>query len=188
MDVDDGAPLPMESYAARLKRFQDGPPTEIASTLLNSIDNYFNGEIGKAAETGCWSLMLLGTHAVALTISHGFFGLSGEAAYLRFLREYMDSPEPGSDFSTIGSKLHTWRNVLAHQWLGSTGHTIAFDVAMERGWEERSGILVVNPARYHAAYRKAFKTWSPLWKPDTLLTSTEFQAVKDRLIRKFQTR
>jgi hypothetical protein len=185
---DEQTQVPMESQADRLKRFQDGPPTEVISTLLNSINNFFNNEIARAAEASCWSLMVMGVHAVALTISFGFFGLNGEAAYVRFLREYVDGSEPGADFSSVGSELHTWRNVLAHQWLGSAGHAIGFDPSMAVGWERRSGILVVNPARYHEAYRSAFRTSSPMWKPEKLLTSPELQAAKDRLIDKYVAR
>jgi hypothetical protein len=178
----------MEGQADRLRRFQDGPPGEVISTLLNSIDNFFNNEIARAAEANCWSLMVMGVHAVALTISFGFFGLNGEAAYGRFLREYVDGTEPGADFSSIGNELHTWRNVLAHQWLGTAGHAIGFDPSIAVGWERRSGILVVNPDRYHQAYQNAFRTSSPLWKPEKLLTPAEIQAAKDRLIDKYVAR
>jgi hypothetical protein len=50
------------------------------------------------------------------------------------------------------------------------------------------GILVVNPARYHEAYQGAFRTSSPLWKPEKSLTPTELQAAKDRPIDKYLAR
>jgi hypothetical protein len=186
MENADEVPIAMESPEARLRRFQDGPPTEIISTLTNSINNIFNPEITKAAETGCWSLVIIGIHAVALTVSEGLFGLSGEAGYVRFLQRYMDSPKPGDNFSLIGSELHRWRNVLAHQWLATAGHSFRLDTGMTLGWEQRDGITVLNPTRYHAAYRHAFRTSSPLWRPDRVLDADELQTSKRRLIRKYQ--
>jgi len=94
----------MESHEDRLKRFQDGPPSEVILTLTNSINNYFNPEIAGAATAGSWSLMFMGTHAVALTVSQALFGLTGKDGYLRFLRTFMDQDSPGADFSAIGPR------------------------------------------------------------------------------------
>jgi hypothetical protein len=76
----------MESRDARLQRFQDGPAVEIIETLLNSINNYFNPEIRAAAANDCWSLSLLGIHAVAFTVAESLFDSRGSAGYKEFLR------------------------------------------------------------------------------------------------------
>jgi hypothetical protein len=178
----------MESPEDRLRRFEGGPPAEVISTLLNSINNGLNGEIRLAAEAGCWSLVIMATHAVALTVSEGLFDLTGQQGYARFLRTFVDQPDPGQDFSTIGAEVHRWRNVLAHQWLATAGHTFGLDTAMDRGWERRGTSVVVNPARYYAAYRRAFTTSSPLWRPESLLSDAELDGAKDRLIRKYLAR
>jgi hypothetical protein len=175
----------MESFEDRLKRFQNGPPTEVISTLTNSINNFFNPEITKAAEENCWSLMFMGIHAVALTISQAYFGQTGRDGYLRFLRTFVDGESIGQDFSTIGAEIHRWRNVLAHQWLSSVGHTFGLDPEMEVGWERRGDILVVNPNKYHEQYRQAFQTNSDLWRPENFLSPDELASVKTRLLAKF---
>jgi hypothetical protein len=175
----------MESYEDRLKRFQDGSPTEVISTLTNSINNFLNPEIATAAESDSWSLMVIGIHAVALTLSKGLFGLTGKDAYLRFLRTFVDDAVPGGDFSVVGADIHRWRNVVAHQWLSAAGYTIGFDTSLVVGWERRNGVLVVNPTKYHQGYRRAFQTGSKLWRPQTILSPTEMEAAKARLIDNF---
>ena len=178
----------MESRDDRLRRFEDNPPTEIISTLINSINNFFNPEIAKAAEDGCWSLVIMGVHSVTLTISFGLFGDDTEKGYVRFLQTFMDSGESGGDYSAIGSKIHDWRNVLAHQWLAAVGHTFGLDPGMDVGWERRGDTTVLNPKRYHEAYRHAFRTSSDLWRPDRILTAEEMEANKRRLIKKYVNR
>jgi len=177
----------MESYEDRLRRFQDNGPGEVIGTLLNSINNLFNPEIQRAADQECWSLMMIGTHGVALTIVEGVFGVSGEQGFVRFLKEYMDGAEPGGDWSTIGHELHEWRNVLAHQWLSAAGYGFAWHPGIDVGWERRGDLIVVNPIRYHAAYRQAWSNPN-LWLPNRIITDTDFQKAKRRLIRKFQGR
>jgi hypothetical protein len=186
---DEVPPVAMESPEDRLKRFQNGSPTEIWSTLTNSINNFFNPEIDKAAEAGCWSLVIIGIHGVALTLSEGLFGgNSPEKGYVRFLKTFMDRDTPGDDFSVIGAELHRWRNILAHQWLATAGHSFGLDTNMALGWERREGVTVLNPARYHAAYKDAFRTSSPLWRPDRILGADEMQVAKRRLIGKYRGR
>ena len=175
----------MEIYQDRLSRFQQGPPTEVISTLTNSINNFFNPEIARAADNESWSLMFMGVHAAALTVSQGLFGLTGREAYLQFLRAFVDDAAPGTDFSSVGTEIHRWRNVVAHQWLSTTGYTFGFDPSMELGWERRDGVVVVNPIKYHEGYRRAFRTESNLWRPQTFLSSAEMEAAKARLIDKF---
>jgi hypothetical protein len=175
----------MESFEDRLSRFQDGPPSEVISTLTNSINNFLNPEIAKVAADGSWSLMFMGTHAVALTISESLFGLKGKEGYLHFVRTFMDEESSGANFSSIGAEIHNWRNVLAHQWLSSAGHTFALDSEMEVGWRRRDGLLVANPAKYHEQYRRAFQTSSDIWRPERILSSADLVAAKTRLIEKY---
>jgi hypothetical protein len=175
----------MESFQDRLARFQHGPPTEVISTLTNSINNIFNPEIASAAKTGCWSLMFMGTHAVALTVSQGLFGLTGKRGYVRFLQVFVDEGDQKSDFSAIGSEIHEWRNVLAHQWLSGAGHAFGLDPSLESNWQRRDDVLVINPVRYHEAYSQAFRASSNLWRPDTILSSVELEEAKVRLIDKY---
>ena len=177
----------MESPEDRLLRFQ-GPPSEVIGTLTNSINNFFNPEIANAAENRSWSLMLMGIHAVALTVSDGLKGLNGESGYVWFLQTYMDRDEPGADFSAIGGEIHEWRNVLAHQWLATAGHSFALDSGMACGWVRREEITVLNPASYHDAYRYAFRSSSDLWRPDRVLSAEEMQASKERMLGKYQKR
>jgi hypothetical protein len=178
--------LTMESYSDRLLRFQNGPPNEVIQTLLNSINNFFNPEIAKAAQNNCWSLVLIGVHSVALTVSQGLFGVGGEKGFIRYLETFMDGSETGADFSSIGRELHLWRNVLAHQWLASSGHTVGFDTSMSLGWERREETLVLNPARFYDAYRQSFRGSSMLWRPAKILTPDQLQVAKRRLIRDFK--
>ena len=175
----------MESFQDRLTRFEQGPPTEVISTLTNSINNIFNPEISSAAKTGCWSLMFMGTHAVALTVSEGMFGLTGKRGYLRFLQAFVDKGDPASDFSAIGSEIHEWRNVLAHQWLSGAGHDFGLDPTLDSNWQRREDLLVINPDRYYEAYSQAFRTSSNLWRPERILSSVELEDAKARLIDKY---
>jgi hypothetical protein len=175
----------MESYEDRLARFENGSPIEVIATLTNSINNFLNPEIEQAARGGSWSLMFMGIHAVALTISQGLFGLTGRDAYLRFLRTFVDDEVPGGDFSAIGAEIHQWRNVVAHQWLSSGGYRFGFDTSLDIGWKRDGDIVVVSPTKYHDAYRRAFRTESYLWRPQAILSRTELEAAKARLIDKF---
>jgi|SRR5271157_807486 len=175
----------MESYEDRLRRFQNGSPIEVIATLTNSINNFLNPEIAKAAEDGSWSLMFMGIHAVALTVSQGFFGLTGQEGYLRFLRTFVDGEVPGADFFSIGADIHRWRNVVAHQWLSSAGYGFGFDTSLERGWQRYDDIVVVNPTKYHEGYRRAFRAESDLWRPQAILSQIQLEAAKKGLIDKF---
>src|SRR5258706_15052463 len=86
----------IEPKENRLARFKNGSPRESISTLLNSIDNFFNNEIRGTIQdeirpqTG---LMFLGTHAVILTLAKVFWDLDGLGGYKKFLEVFVD----GSD-------------------------------------------------------------------------------------------
>ena len=178
----------MEPKEKRLKRFQDGHPIEIIETLLNSIANYFNNEIKLTTEgeNNQTILLFLGIHASALTISEVLFGKTGPAGYELFLKTFVDGNTPDTKFSDIATLIHDWRNVLAHQWLGSIGHTIGYDYTMEKGWEQRDNITFINPRIYNEHYLAAFATGGKIWQCDKLLTEAELEAANTRLIEKYK--
>jgi len=123
-----------ESQPQRLARLQANP-IEAIETLLNSIDNFFNNEIRITPVHLQTSLLFLGIHAAALTIGEVFFGNQGRDRdlnnYREFLRLFVDGATPDTQFSTVAAGIHNWRNILAHQWLGSMGHRIEYDYPMK---------------------------------------------------------
>lgn len=179
-----------ETKEKRLKRFQEGPPYEIIATLLNSIANFFNNEITLTTQGDNYqtSLMFLGVHSVALTISEGLFNKTGLDGYRLFLNKFVDGDTPDTKFSTIAKSIHDWRNVLAHQWIGSIGHTISYDYNMAFGWKTRDNITFINPRIYLEQYLKAFSRGGKIWDWENMLTESEQQKAKKRLINKYLSR
>ncbi len=179
-----------ETKEKRLKRFQDGVPYEIISTLINSIANFFNNEIALTTQGDNYqsSLLLLGVHSVALTISEGLFNKTGSDGYKLFLEKFVDGDTPDTKFSIIAKSIHDWRNVLAHQWLGSIGHSIGYDYRMSFGWEIRGDVTFINPRIYLEHYLKAFGRNGKMWDWETLLTEQEQESAKQRLIDKYLSR
>ena len=170
-----------------MERFKNLPPVEVIETLLNSLDNFFNNEIRLTTKDENYqtSLLFLGTHAVALTISEGLFDKGGLSGYKLFLKNFVDGDTADTRFSSIADLIHNWRNVLAHQWLASTGHRIGYDYQMSHGWQLRDGKFFINPKIYSDYYLKAFKAGGKIWKYGQLLSSDELQRAKDRLVRKY---
>ena len=176
-----------ESREKRTKRFQDGPPIEIILTLLNSIDNHFNNEIRLTAQGVNYqtTLMFLGIHAVALTISGGFFNKNGVTGYKLFLEKFVDGDTLDTKFSNIADLLHNWRNILAHQWLGLTGHILGYDYEMQQGYRIEEEVTIINPKVYLEHYLKAFEAGGKIWSYREYLDDSELDSVKDRLLKKF---
>ncbi len=180
----------MEPIANRIGRFQNSHPIEIIDTLLNSIDNYFNNEIrltvqGENYQT---SLLFIGIHAVALTIAEGFFNLSGPDGYKKFLESYVDGDSSDTKFSDIAVKIHNWRNILAHQWLGVGGYDIGYDYDQKEGWVNKDSVIFINPRIYCEHYLAAFKAGGRIWDYDKRFSEAEMEAIKTRLITKFLNR
>lgn len=177
----------MEPLGKRKKRFQDGHPIEIIETLLNSIDNHFNNEIRRTTENGNYqtTLLFLGIHAVALTIAEGLFDKRGPEGYKLFLEKFVDGESPDTKFSEIAEVIHEWRNIIAHQWLGTGGYNIGYDYASDKGWEKKDQIIFINPKIYGDYYLKAFVAGGKIWGYSKILTEDQMQAAKDRLVRKF---
>lgn len=176
-----------ETKENRLRRFQSGPPCEVVSTLLNSIATFFNNEIAITTQGNNYqsSLLFLGVHSVALTISEAFFNKSGSDGYKLFLAKFVDGNTPDTKFSTIAQSIHDWRNVIAHQWIGSIGHSIAYDYNMSSGWEQRDSILFINPKVYLEYYLKAFGSGGKIWDWEIMLTEEEKERSKNKLIAKY---
>ena len=176
-----------ETQAARLARFQSNPPYEAVATLLNSIANFFNNELILTVKGQNYqiSLMFLGVHATALTIMEALFDMHGPDAYKLFLEKFVDGATPDRKFSAIAGSIHGWRNILAHQWLGSAGHSIGYVYQMNLGWENRGGTIFINPAIYLECYLAAFKADGTIWKWESHLSSADQEAAKQRIIDKY---
>jgi hypothetical protein len=148
-----------ESQNQRLARLQSGP-IEAVETLLNSIDSFFNNEIRVTPKECQTSLLFLGIHAAALTIGEVFFANSGRGKdlenYREFLRTFVDGQTPDTQFSTVADEIHNWRNILAHQWIGSFGHIIEYNYNATLGWEWNNQRLVLNPKIYCDLYLQTF--------------------------------
>lgn len=177
-----------EDKDKRLRRLSKGSPIEIIETLLNSIDNFFNNQIDLAAENDLWHLVILGDHAVALILSEGLFGEAGINGFKTFLEKFVDNTKPGFDFSAIASDIHNWRNVIAHQWLSSSGYDFGLDFEMEMGWEKRDEITYFNPSLYHQSFSSAFSGGGRIWQYQKILTEEQMQEAKDRLLKKYISR
>jgi len=176
-----------ESMQKRIDRFKNLPPEEVIDSLLNSLDNFFNNEIKLTTEGNNHqtSLMFLGTHAVALTISKGLFDKGGFTGYSFFLKNFIDGETADTRFSSIANLIHGWRNVLAHQWLSLIGHRIGYDYNMQHGWQLRNGIFFINPKIYCDHYLRSFSAKGKIRKYRQLLNDEKMQEAKDRLIGKY---
>ncbi len=177
----------MEDAEKRLKRLEDGPPLEIIETLLNSIHNFYLRETSAAIKAGTWDLAFIGTHSVASIIGAGLFGdRSMEASFRRFLKEFVDTDEPGGNFSDIAKELNDWRHVLIHRWLSKMGHEFGFDTDQIEGWRRVDGVLLVNPVRLNEAVANAFALNGKLWQWRDVLSDAEAQAAKTRLLELYR--
>jgi hypothetical protein len=175
-----------ESKEHRLQRLQSSHPVEAIETLLNSIDNFFNNEIRLTPENHQTSLLFMGIHASALTIAEAFVGKGGPEGYAWFLKTFVDGETDDTKFSLIAVSIHDWRNVLAHQWIGSIGHVIGYDYAMSLGWEKRDDILFINPKIYCEKYLQAFAAGGKIWKYDQLFSPEGLEGIKARIVQKYQ--
>lgn len=175
----------IEPLEKRLARFQNGLPSESIETLLNSIANFFNNEISIAPEKYQTSLLFLGIHTVALTVSEIFWDLHGELGYKKFLETFVDGNTEDTKFSIIADKIHNWRNVLAHQWLASSGHEIQYGYEMKSGFVISDNLLSINPKIYCDHYMKAFSADGKIWEYEQFLSKEELYQAKKRIIDKF---
>lgn len=176
-----------EPLKDRIKRFQDRDSVEVIETLLNSIDNFFNNEIRITTESNHYqtSLLFLGIHAVALTISENFFNKRGVEGYKIFLEKFVDGDKPDIKFSRIAKDIHNWRNIIAHKWLNIKGYGIEYDYTSKYGWEKRSGIIFINPRIYRKQYLSAFGVNGRIWNYKEIFTKEELNQIKNRLLLNF---
>lgn len=176
----------METREKRLARLKGGVPIEAIETLLNSIANYFNNEIALTPKNYQTSLLFLGIHASVLTISEAFFGKSGVEGYLMFLEKFIDGKTTDTKFSNIAPKIHDWRNILAHQWLGTAGHRIEYDYKMKEGWKIKDKVTVINPKIYCECYLKAFSAGGKIWRYKTILSAEDLEKAKTIIVGKYE--
>lgn len=178
-----------ESQPKRLTRLQ-AHPVEAIDTLLNSIENFLNNEIRIAPDDYQTSLLFLGIHAAALTIGEVFFGNQGRdkdlSNYREFLKAFVDGATPETQFSTVAEDIHSWRNILAHQWIGSLGHKIEYDYKSVLGWEKRGGVLIINPKIYCEKYLNAFSLGGKIWSYGFLFTQKQLAQIHTRIVEKYK--
>jgi len=176
----------MEPKARRLRRLRSGPPIEAIETLLNSINNFLNNEISLTIKHHQTSLLFLGIHAAALTISEALFGKSGKEGYRTFLEKFVDGQSKDRKFSKIAHVLHDWRNILAHQWISSRGHKIEYDYKISKGWRQNKDRVVINPKIYCECYLQAFSKDGKIWQYQSFLSPQELKKAKQRIIEKYE--
>lgn len=174
-----------EPSEQRLDRFQRSS-TEAIETLLNSIDNFFNNELRLTVENEQTTLLFIGIHAVALTIAEALAGKGRLEGYRWFLETYVDGETEDTKFSTVAEKLHKWRNLLAHQWIGSLGHYIIYDYHLNKGWEWRDRSLAINPRIYRERYLTAFTAGGKIWRYNSLFTENEIAEAQARIVEKYR--
>lgn len=178
-----------ETRDQRLKRFEQNSPVEVIDTIINSIANYFNNEIRATLYDTAnpqTSLMILGIHSVALTIAYGLFNSGGPQGYKLFLERFIDGDTPDTKFSTIGSEIHEWRNVLAHRWLNVAGHSFSYDYEMPEGWKREGEFLLLNPKIYLEHYLKVFGVNGKIYQYNKILTTDQqLEEAKVRFISKY---
>jgi hypothetical protein len=180
-----------ESREKRLKRFQNNHPTEIIDTLLNSMASYFINELRTVFNNPNpanyqTSLMILGTHSIALTIAYGLFNKGGEMGYKLFLEHFIDGDSSDKKFSTVASEIHEWRNVIAHRWLNFAGHNFSYEFDMLEGWKKEDDFLLINPRIYLEQYLKTFGPNGKIYGYKKVLTTDEMlEAAKQRFISQY---
>jgi hypothetical protein len=178
-----------ETREQRLKRFENNHPIEVIETIIQSMGTYFVNELKPVFDNPTnpqTSLMFLGTHSIALTIGYGLFGKGGEDGYKLFLETFIDGDRADTKFSTVASKLHEWRNVLAHRWINVAGHSFNYDFNMPEGWKYDGEFLLVNPRIYLNQFLEAFGVGGRIYRYGTVLTTEEmYESAKQRFISKY---
>lgn len=180
-----------ESREHRLNRLKSNP-VEAIETLLNSIASFFNNEILLTQTHYQTALMFLGVHAVALTIGEVFFANEKPNAmlkdYKQFLETFVDGDTEDTKFSLVAEDIHNWRNILAHQWLGSMGHQVVYDYQTILGWEKKDDMLVINPNIYCDSCLKAFSAGGKIWKYNKIFNQEQLAEIHKRIVDKFENR
>lgn len=141
-----------------IKKLINGNPLSAVGLLILSINNVFNKEIAQTITKNPPqpSLLFIGVHSVALTISEVLFNERGLKGYKKFLEEFVDGNPKNKQFSLIADQIHSWRNILVHGWLSLKGHKMEYDFKMIEGYKNRDGTLYINPKIYLGLYLSAF--------------------------------
>lgn len=178
-----------ETSEQRLKRFQNGHPTEVIETIIQSMANFFVNELRSVFDNPAnrqTTLMFLGTHSIALTIAYGLFGKDGENGYKLFLEHFVDGETPDTKFSTVAPEIHEWRNVLAHRWINAAGHSFNYEFDMHEGWRREGEFLLVNPQIYLNQFLETFEAGGRVYRYNNVLTTEDMlEAAKKRFISKY---
>lgn len=88
---------------------------------------------------------------------------------------------------TIAHLLHDWRNILAHQWLGSVGHKINYNYQMNnKGFVQDGDVTTINPRIYCDRYLEAFSAGGKVWQYEHIFSNSELETIKNRIIAKFE--
>ncbi len=178
-----------ETREQRLARFTDNSPYEVIDTITNSMASFFINELRAVFDNinnYQTSLMFLGTHSIALTIAYGFFNKQGEVGYKLFLENFIDGDTEDTKFSKVSSRIHEWRNVLAHRWINTAGHSLSYDFDMEEGWKIDGEFLLINPKIYLNHFIKAFGSGGSIYGYNQILTTDEMlESAKQRFISKY---
>lgn len=178
-----------ETKEQRLRRFTENHPYEVIATITNSMANHFVNELRVVFDNPSnyqTSLMFLGTHSIALTMAYGLFNKGGEDGYKLFLENFIDGDTPDTKFSTVASRIHEWRNVLAHRWINAAGHSFSYDFDMPEGWKIDGEFLLVNPKIYLEQFLRSFGSGGRIYQYEKVLTTDEmWEAAKQRFISKY---
>lgn len=175
----------MERPNQRIKRLTEGKPDESILTLLNSQGTYFvDAELKPALKRGLWNLLILGIHAVAETWAELIYPkVNALTRFKLYLENFVDGDEENVKFSLIAKEINDWRNVIAHQWLGSIGHKIGFDTNIPEGWIKKGDILTINPKIYYECFESKFDL---IWaKIKQITTPSERETMKQIIINKY---
>jgi hypothetical protein len=141
-------------------------PENAITLLIISINSFLNNEIKITVDQNPpqTSLLFMGIHAVALTISEVLFNKKGEEGYERFLKEFIDEGAEDKCFSRIAVEIHAWRNTLVHGWLSLRGHNVEYEYDMQKGFETKDETLYINPRIYLDLYLLAFQKNGRIWQ------------------------
>ena len=112
--------------------------------------------------------------------------MKGKKGYKKFLEKFIDGDTEDTKFSLVADKIHNWRNVLAHQWLSSSGYEIQYNYKMKKGFKFNKNILVINPKIYLDKYIEAFDVNEKIWSYKDFLNEEELDNAKKRIIKKFE--
>jgi hypothetical protein len=174
----------METKENRLKRLQEGKPVEALLTLFTLQSSFFvDIELKPAAEKRLCNLLILGIHAVAETWAEILFDDKSVTGFERYLEYFVDGNKSDEKFSTIAEEINAWRNIIAHQWLSSLGHSFGVNCDMKEGMKRENGILYFNPVIYFKCFLEKFeRTWSIIKE---IFSEEEHEQMKQRIIEKY---